>query len=284
MNKVHDAITKRRSFTLLDIWGFFLNFALVYIVLTLGLYFSKILDLHPGQKLTTGQWNIIFLGSLPLVAFTYLREMYITNKKERQIKERKLTYDCIGGAIEQLIEIKVQKAHPLELKIHYVTELLKYMEKVILLVLKEYGINTGEICANLMIKKENPLRLDLMYFGTFMSGRKKITLPINTEDLIPGAPEAYFYKKTMYINNTMADNFRKFFDETKPYRCIISIPIFGLDEHPFAILNIDSDVPDQFIGKEFVDQKIIPTINPLVLLIKLERDLILNTRTQNGEK
>ncbi len=157
------------------------------------------------------------------------------------------------------------------------------MEKVITLALGEYGVNTGEICANLMVKKENPLRLDLMYFGTFMSGRKKITLPVNPESLIPGAPEAYFFRKTMYVNNTMSDKFRKFFDEAKPYRCIISIPILDKEEHPFAILNIDSDIPDQFIGKEFIDQKIIPTINPLVLLINLEKDLILSTKNHNGE-
>jgi len=284
MDKVYDIIKKRRSFSLLEAWGFFLNFALVYIVLTLSLYISKKLELQPNQKLTTAQWNIIFFGSLPLVAFTYLREMYVTRKKERQIKERKLIYDCIGGAIEQLIEIKSQKSHPLDVKIHYITELLKYMEKVVILVLGEYGINAGEICTNLMIKKENPLRLDLMYFGTFMSGRKKIILPVNTDALVPGAPEAYFYRKIMYINNTMSGNFRKFFDENKPYRCIISIPLLDAEEHPFAILNIDSDIPDQFDGKEFIDQKIIPAINPLVLLIKLEKELILDTKNRNGEK
>ncbi len=281
MDKVFDFIKKRRSFTLLDIWEFFLNFAVVYVVFAGGLYISKILDLQPKQVLTSDQWKIILFGSIPLVIFTYLREMYITSKKERQIKERKLTYDCIGGAIEQLIEIK---SRSLNVRIHYVTELLKYLEKVVILVLGEYGVSAGEICTNLMILKESPLRLDLMYFGTFMSGRKKIILPVNIEALVPGAPEAYFYRKTMYVNNTMSDNFRKYFDESKPYRCIISIPILDADEHPFAILNIDSDIPDQFVGKDFIDQKIIPTINPLVLLIKLEKDLILSTKNHNGEQ
>ena len=82
----------------------------------------------------------------------------------------------------------------------------------------------------------------------------------------------------------MSDEFKKFFDESKPYRCIISIPILDTEDHVFAILNIDSDVPNQFGAKDFIDQKIIPTINPLVLLLKLEKDLILNTGNHHGDK
>jgi len=281
MNKINDFVKKRHSLTILDIGQFLLNLTIVYVIFTGGLLLSKWFDLQPNQTFTDKQWRIILLGSLPFVFFTYFREMYITSKKERQIKERKIIYDCIGGAIEQLIEIK---SRSLEVRIHYITELLKYMEKVVFLILKEYGTSTGEICANLMMIKENPLRLELMYFGTFLSGRKKITIPVVADVLVPGAPEAYSFHKTTYINNTMSDEFRKFFDENKPYRCIISIPISDTEGHIFAILNIDSDVPDQFVAKDFIDQKIIPTINPLLLLLKLEKDLILNTDSHIGDK
>lgn len=280
MKKIVDNIKKVRSYTILDIFRFLGNFAFAYFVFTVSLYLSKVFDLTPPQDLTTRQWQIILIGGIPMAILTYLREIYVTAQKNRQIQDRKLIYDCIGGAIEQLIEIK---SRPFEAKTDYTKELLKYMEKVISLVLKEYGIHTGEICVNLMVKKENPLRLDLMYFGTFLAGRKKIIIPVNPDALIPGAPEAYSYRKTMYINNTMSNDFKNFFDENKPYRSIISIPIIDINgEEVFAVLNIDSDFPDQFVGKDFIDQKIIPTINPLVLLLQLEKDLILNMVNNNG--
>lgn len=275
MSKIGDFVRKRHSLSVLDIIHFAVNFTIVYVVFAGSLYLSKRLDLPPDGELTLAQWGIILFGSIPLVAFTYVRELVITRRKERQIKERKLTYDCIGGAIEQLIEIKTRS---LDVRIHYITELLKYVEKVVFLVLREYGISTGEICANLMQKRENPPRLELTYFGTFLSGRKKITLSLSPKEMAPGAPEAYCYRKTMYVDNTTSDKYRRFFDQTRPYKCIISIPVLDSEGEPFAILNIDSDIPNQFVGKDFIDKKIMPTINPLVRLLILEKDLIVNNK------
>jgi len=259
-----------------DIGRFFLNFLVAYLVFFMTLFLSKYFDLPAGQTFSLRQWAIIGVGSAVLVVFTYLRELQVTKKKEGQLKERKVIYDCIGGAIEKLIELGEAQAEDGKDKTPYIAGLLRYIEKVVELALREAGIQIGDITSNLMVVKDNPLALDLLYFGTYLTGRKKIVLPI-TQPILPGAPEAYLLKKAMYINDIKAPEYKKYFDQGKSYRSIISIPITESNDTVFAVLNIDSDIPDQFVSKDFVDKKVIPTVTPLTLLLRLEKDIILNT-------
>lgn len=267
-----------RSFTLWDVGTFVLNFVVTYVLMGASLYVSTLLSLQQDQNMTVRQRWIVALGAVCLVVITYGRELVVTSRKNRQIRESKLIYDCIGGAIEQLIEIR--RSTPAETR-RYVNELLKYTEKIVLLVLREYSIPAGELCANLMVRREQPDRLELEYFGTFLAGRAKITLGIDPSSLIPGAPEACYYRKVMYINNTMSPTYRRFFDEAKPYRSIISLPIEE-DGSVFAVLNIDSHIPDQFMSSDFINKKIIPAVSPLVALFRLEQDLIVSTAIRGG--
>ncbi len=195
--------------------------------------------------------------------------MRITRKKEEQIRGSKIIYDCIGGAIDQLIQFKAVDEGD---KDRFINDLLRYTEKIVFLVLRDHGFDEGEICANLMLLREGNT-LDLAYFGTFLHGRERLQLIIDPDNLLPGAPEAYYYKKVMYIPNTTSRKYKQYFDENKPYRSIISIPIFNLEKDVFAVLNIDSDRPRQFISKDFINKKILPSITPLISLLQLEKDL-----------
>lgn len=206
-----------------------------------------------------------------MVVCTYVRGLIDTQKKAQRTKGDKLVYDCLGGAIEQLIHIRTC---PPAVARQFINELLKYIEKVVTVVLKQYGPPPGEICANLMIKREDPLRLDLEYFGTFLHGRSKLTLGLEDPSL-PGAPEAYLHKKVMYIDNTMSDTYKRFFDINKPYRSILSIPIPLPDGSIFAVLNIDSHFADQFMSEDFIGKKILPVVSPFIALLKLEQDRLL---------
>ena len=170
-----------------------------------------------------------------------------------------------------VIELKSQSANT---NVNYMNELLRYVEKVVFVVLQDNGITCGEICSNLMIHRNYPPCLELVYFGTFLMGRTKLTLPLNPDSVSPGAAEAYYLNKTMYIDNTMSDTYRRFFSEAKPYRSIISIPIQDGSGGVFAVLNIDSDVQGQFSSTDFINKKILPAVNSLILLVKLEKDLL----------
>lgn len=268
MSKFAEFFKKRRSLSVWDAIVFFTKFVLTYAICVGTLYLSTILESTTKQKLSGYQIAYIFGGGFVLVVLSYIKELGATHKKEGQLKERKIIYDCIGGAVEQLVA--VQSKSP-ERKRSYVNELLKYVEKVVSLTLKEDGTSPGEICSNLMIKNDD--HLELVCFGTFLSGRTKLALSLQ-DPLRPGAPEAFHYKKAMYVDNTMSEKFRKFFDEEKPYRSILSIPIIDDQDNVIAIVNIDSDIPNQFNGQDFVNKKILPTVMPLLKLLQLEKDIL----------
>ena len=152
------------------------------------------------------------------------------------------------------------------------------IEKAIEAILKERGYPVGEISSNIMVVDRKRKKMSLEYFGTFKGGREKISLPIECQNPLPGAPAAYCQRKAVYIENTLDPQYNGYFKETKPYRSIISYPI---REDPqsengkvIAILNIDSDLPDQFVSGDFIAKRIIPQVKPFIALLLLQQDLI----------
>jgi hypothetical protein len=274
MQAIEQFLKRNRSYSFWDICRFFLNFLITFFVFAFTLYFSRRLTLPQDQSLTTYHYTIIGIGAFVLVIFTYIREFLITRSKEYTIRDQKLIYDCFGGALIQLINLRYQ---PPGQRASFINELLKYVEKVVCLILKGMGNTPGEVCANLMIKKNNPERLELQYFGTFLSGRKKITLPIDPSSIMPGAPEAYIYGKVAYVDNTLSPKHKDFFDEAKPYRSIVSVPIPSPDDGIVAVLNIDSSTPYQFVSTDVIAKKILPAVSPFVSLLQLIWDLVLES-------
>lgn len=271
MNAFVGALRQHRSYSIWDICSFVLNFVVTFVVIGLGLYTPVILRLQ-GQP-TIQQWQIIIATAFLLVIFTYVRERFVTRKKEQQLRGSKVVYDCIGAAVERLIDS--QACSSMEVS-QYVPELLRYIEKVIVLVLQDSGVPQGEICANLMIRKDNPDRLELEHFGTYLPGRSKRILPLDLNNLLPGAPEACVGQKVIYIDNTLSEANRRFFDEAKPYRSILSIPIPSelARGKVFGVLNVDSPCPNQFVSRDFIGKKVLPVLTPFVALVTLERKLV----------
>jgi hypothetical protein len=269
MSRITDLVNKRHSFTWKNILRFLGRFLISYIVYSIPLLLTIWIRESKISKFLPYEWYILGFGPVPLVVFAYVQEYFRTKKNEETIQENKIIYDCIGGAIDLLIEYKSRSQPDLN---NYISDLLKYTEKIVSLVLKSNGIEQGTLCVNLMIKTDSTL--DLAYFSMFMHGRERRQLIINPEELLPGAPEACYYNKTTYIPNILSRKYKRYFDKKKPYRSIISIPISGLHNIVYAIMNIDSDQPNQFQSQDFINKKILPSISPVISLMQLEHDLI----------
>lgn len=268
-------LLKDRSFTFSGVLRFLSNLLISYVVFWVSLYLSARLAVPSSQPVIKGQIGLVSGGSILLVVFTYLRQLLISRRKEVALRDQKLIYDCFGGAIERLIEVKRESESDGK---WFVSDILVYFEKVVGLVLKNDGIRSGELCANLMLKRTNPLRLSLVYFGTALGGREKLDIQIDARNRRPGAPEAFDTGKVAYIDNTMGRKYKRFFDENKPYRSILSIPICNLKSVVFSVLNIDSSLPDQFISTDYISKRILPVINPFISIIQLQQAEISRTK------
>lgn len=268
-------LSKNHSYSFIDIARFIFNFLSAFLVFFISLSATKLIGLKTGESLSGDQWVLIGVFSFLLVIFTYVKELFAGKRKQRKIEGFKVITDSIGGAIEQLTEMKSKN---IKEKQHIVYELLKYIEKVVKIILEIEGYETGEFCANLMIKNDQG-KLEILYFGTFLSGREKLQLQIDTSNPMPGAPEAYVFRKTMYIDDTTSIKFSKYFDKDKSYRSIISIPVLNIDKEVIAIINIDSTKINQFISGDFVSKRIVPIITPFIDLLKLEKENIINNNS-----
>jgi len=222
---------------------------------------------------TKENWTVVIIGALALSGLNYLKEKSIAKKKQEIIVGKKISFDLLEMAIEYIASCNTRSRIE---KRNCICEILKVIESSINLVLKELGLtnleNEEKICANIMVKKTNPDRLVLKFFGSRWGGREEMTLQLDENNIMPGAPEAFFYDKVVYINNTMRRKYKHFFNEEKPYRSIISIPIHGKNNNICAILNIDSDEPDKFGSKDIINKKILPTLKPYRSLFKLLDD------------
>jgi hypothetical protein len=133
--------------------------------------------------------------------------------------------------------------------------------------------STGSLSANLMIYDKRAGVLALEQFGTRLQGRKKLTLQVSKDITRPGAPQAILKGETVYIEDTHADRYVAFFDTSKSYRSIVSVPIELESDQYAGVINIDSPTPNHFRSSEFVKTEILPVINPLLRLIRLNRDI-----------
>lgn len=263
-------IKKNRSVNLGSILLFCLRFLLGWAFYSATLFYATKLSFKNDISLTYGQIFYVVVGGLVLLTITYFREYFSDRKKNRLLKDEKIIYNCIEGAIHELIELKntYNKHDP-----NYIYQILRYIEKIIDIVLRSEGLVPGDICVNLMIREGDPDKLVLKCFGTFMPGRDKPTLLINKENPLPGAPEACVMRKTIYIDDIKSDKYKEYFKKVYPFQSIISIPIYKDDEDVVGIINIDSTLPDQFLSSDFIARKIVPKINPLIMLFLFERDL-----------
>ena len=273
-------LNQNHNYSWMDRIKFGVNFIIGYGGAWLSLYFAVRFTVPEHTKLNIIQWLSISGVSFLLVTLNYLREHVNTWRTDKELKAEKTIYSIIGGAIEVLNEFI---CNPSTDNPKYVYEILKSIENTFFVILKTYGITPDSLSANLMVLKKEPLRLSLKYFGTKLAGRTKLELPIDPDNPLPGAPEAYVFKKMIYIDNTQSDKYKEYFDAEKEYRSIISIPIIdNVSSEVIAVINVDSPEPKQFISKDFIEKRILHKIHNLILLFSLERNLLNLSNNKNN--
>jgi hypothetical protein len=272
--KIEKIYDKVRSFFLtnysLSFWSvikFFLiaffNFALYFI----PFYVTILLSIPENQKISSHQWIFILFGSIFMVVVNYFVNKLRDLRKNRRLVGDKIIYDIIGGAIQELRELHIICPTKRE---RFTTEILTNIEKVLESIFNTDGIESGTLCANLMIRDGSHLKLT--DFGTKFQGRDKPQIDFDELNPLPGAPEAWVSNKVIYIDDIKSKKFEKSFAGNFKFRSFISIPVAN-DGTVIAIINIDSNIEKQFKSDEYIAQKIMPKISPFLSLFSFEQEL-----------
>jgi hypothetical protein len=277
VNRVLFELSRNRSFTFTDLFRFAVDFFLGFFIFAVEFTGATVLTLG-NTSLQPFHWAAVVVFSGIAISIAYLRERVVATGKERKVIKGRLIFQLLSGLITQYKEYK-GKSHAE--RVAYLAQVLRFAEKAVEAVLRESGYPVGEICSNVMVLSPSGDKLSLEYFGTFTSGREKITLPVDCKHPLPGAAAAVCQRKVIYIENTLAPEYGGHFREDKPYRSIVSIPIKENprveDSRIIGVLNIDSDIPSQFVSVDYIRKRILPSIEPFIMLLNLDDDLITAT-------
>jgi len=234
-----------------------LKFVLNVMVLGLGTPFLFESELEKHIK--------ILITIAAVILITALTEI-IENKQRSNIQaeldpQYELTFSYISMSLETILLDVLNSDLQEDSKIE---KLLVYIQASIISILKGNSIEVGEICVNLMIQTEDVLRLT--HFDIARQDRKYVDIEINRRH--PGAPKAYSRQKLQYVKDTQSNHIRKYFRD-KPYRCILSYPLIirsdaTRNNEVYGVLNIDSNLVNQFKSIDFVQSKISSALNPLL--------------------
>lgn len=264
------SLKKNRSYSVFDALQFAGNFLVNYCIFFISIIIPLLISKPNDVSFTSFHVWIFLIVPFLLVVFTYIRENIITYKRERKIKQKKVIYTSITSIIKFLLQQDFKKEK--DIKRRYVEKVLVLIQRIMQVILHDQGIPVGTICANLMLY-HNPDKLVLEYCGVSTDGHgsEGFTLNINRDKPDIGAPEAFVTNSIRYIDNTTLDEYKNFFsdEENSDVKSFISIPLRDNSKSVYAVLNIDSDVIEQFINVDFIEKQVLPEIKVFVYLIKI---------------
>lgn len=252
---------------MIDVLKFIVNTGVVFTYTCTGLLAQ---DWITKGSVTLDNFGLAAIISIPLLIITYIRERIVTSAANNKIKDSKLVFECLDGAIIHLQHYLTNKKG----KRRYFENLLSIVERLTFILLKGYGSQELDITANLMVPKvinQGKEVLELQYRGTCLRGRQgKRELEVDETAPAPGAAVAYLKKKAVYIPDVFRKPNSTYFSKDCPYRSVLSIPI-SLNSSVKYVLNIDSLRSDAFISDEVINKVILPTIDPLLNLFLIEK-------------
>jgi hypothetical protein len=230
---------------------------------------------------TNIQWGIIFCAPIPLTALSFWSTQRGKRKAEKQLIDHKVIFELTSVAIDQCRDLLFSLDGS---SLNYKKEILQYIQKIMILIIKEHNLPDGDISTNYMLKMGNSLRL--VEFDLKTKNRKKIDVAIY-DDLnkpLPGAPKAIVTGEIVYMENKHKAKYLGFFKD-KPYGSFFSCPICDQNGEYFAVINIDSTKINQFKSLGFIKEKIIPTITPMISLLQMEYNIDKkgNNKVSRGE-
>lgn len=253
-------VDKRRSFSFRGIGWRLLNLGVKLAIACVGLGIFGTLS-QPGKPIRS--IALIAGIGIVLVVLNNLNDWLKEKASGRKRNNEDIVFTLISGAIEQLRDDRSSGKVNVE-------KLLTNIESVTKLVMGPDSHGT-QVSANLMLRKYNPSSLTLAHWGTRLEGRVNIDLPIDKDNLKPGAPTACHRDEVIYIPDTQSEKYDSIF-AGKAYRSIVSIPVrIAIPQrHISGVINIDSDQPDYFRSEKFISSELIPKLMPFVHLMSLE--------------
>lgn len=278
MNWLRNIAEREHRFTFRSVWRTCVRFIVRYVIVLVSVGIVQNRTRAGQQPPTVSNLIWIFSIALLLVLLDYIKDAYQNTKRSDKEVDERTFFVIISNAIEHLIEARGSGEHTA--KVH-VEDILTRIEAVTKRALQLPETTDAAITANLMVaipltdKSKQSIQLKLKYWGIGRtSDRHTIELNVDRKKPNPGAPEAYVFNKTVYVNNTLAETYKAYFQESRPYRSIVSFPVVGYDAKVFAVVNVDSNVPDMFKSDDFISHTLLPRIRPLLHLLSLEQELI----------
>ena len=221
-----------------------------------------------------------YLWIVPIGLFIPVGQTFINGKLQQKERERirseldfqyKIAFSLSAKAIYEFginLQVDEKKTHA------YLILLVNYINSTVKSVLIENGLlsieEEGSISTNIMVPTTKGLLL--IAFDLLLPGRKYKVLPIDENDPMPGAPSAYVKRELQYVKDTQHKSVKQYFESPK-YRSFFSIPILlnDLDDDcpVIAVINIDNVSRDKFKSIKFIEEKILPAVNPLITIVQL---------------
>jgi len=183
---------------------------LIKLVLAIAtLIITRILALNTSLSPTI-QFLIIGMGGILIVALSIVFEIIAAKESRKKIANLEIGFTVVGTAIQNMTLLD---RNPQEERKKFISEVLRYIEKIVSSVLESWNIERGEICANLMVKSDGtPPILKIEEFGTELENRSRhIKLVLDDSSPRVGAIEAYFEKKLAYVSDTHAEKYKGIF-------------------------------------------------------------------------
>lgn len=255
------------------------RFIFTFLVFAATFFFNNLIREKTLNAITPLEWWINLFGPIVLTAFTYFKEEKAKATTKNNLFDHKVIFEMTSSAIQKVFNLIGQNNH--NNNENYLKDQLQYLQKTVEIILKEHNIDRGIISSNCMIATGNNLALES--FDCDSIKRKKITLPIDQNRILPGAPEAFIKGEVVYVPDIRSNSISHHFPKNSNYLSFFSIPISDIHGNIFAVLNIDSTKKNQFKNIGFINNKIIPAITPIISLIQLEHDIADKIKT-NKEK
>lgn len=266
---------QKREFTFAGlvkvILGLILRFITIYIPVSVGFLLSLSGGLSSAFHQDGAKPTLVTLVwvCVALAIADFLKDYYDKSSWKAAKEDDEIFLGTISKAIDRVVSSysgpgSSNDERPIGFLLHSVESLTK-------LILKTSEVDGVAICANVMLPNEDGTKLRTRYWGSQLEGREDIELEVDIDSPLVGAPTAYASKRPVYVHDTWDEKWAQHFDREKPYRSILSIPIFGTNcTDVIGVLNIDSTVPNGF-GETFEKVKLVVyRLKSLIHLIRLD--------------
>lgn len=214
-------------------------------------------------KLLVSTVMAVLLGVVIITMINIIIDNFYERGVLGKVLIHRFAFSIMSGAITQL---KTTIFRTNQSQINNLQDMLLRIQKVVVMILKEYSIKDGYISVNYMKRDGNKLVIE-EWDGAKTVDHIGIDLYVDINNPLCGAPSACVKKSVQYINNTESKSYREYFHNNR-YKSFFSLPVLNSQQDVIGVINVDSDRKNQFKNKSFIIETIKPVIEPIVTLIE----------------